>query len=215
MNEETLIQYAGDPVESIPTGLREQLLADPQLKKAFEDQLQIKSLIALKRFEEPDPRLSERVRRSVRVSISEHTPLRQRLSLQNAHLLPSWVRMTAVVVIMLGLSVLTHQEMLRNQSAEQVELAGGLQQGLNEGINELGMNVGTRPAPQTLQVSELVHRDAFTTQLPERFLFPLPDLAMEESSNEPFGSTPFPEPTVTPSFIENPMTLPVIHVSRP
>ncbi len=206
MNEETLIQYAGTPLDSIPEALQEQLKNDPQLKEAFEQQLLVKELMGLKQYETPDPRLPERLCRSVRLSISDHKTLGQRLSFQNAHLLPAWVRMTAVVVIMLGLSVLTHREMLRNELAESIDVALEAEQGMTLAANA-DMN--------TLQTSELVHRDAFTTQLPERFLFPLPDFDPNfVQQDREFASQPQPEPTLAP-FLQQPMTLPVIHISRP
>ncbi|MCC5845012.1 MAG: hypothetical protein JJU05_12250 [Verrucomicrobia bacterium] len=209
MNEETLIQYAGEPFESIPEGLQDQLKQDPQLKQAFEQQLLVKQLMGLKRYETPDPRLSERLCRAVRLSAVDHKPLGQRLSFQNAHLLPAWVRMAAVVVVMLGLSVLTHREMLRNEMADALDLAQEAEQGM-ELVATADLNSLDR-----LQASELVHRDAFTTQLPERFLFPLPDF--DPNSAQPdrdFALQPQPEPTVAP-FLQQPMSLPVIHISRP
>jgi hypothetical protein len=206
MNEETLIQYAGEPFEAIPEGLQEQLKHDPQLKQAFEQQQFVKQLMGLKRYESPDPRLSERLCRAVRLSAADHKPLGQRLSFQNTHLLPAWVRMAAVVVVMLGLSVLTHREMLRNEMADALDLTREAEQ---------GMTLAANADPNTLQADELVHRDAFTTQLPERFLFPLPDFEPTLPKTElRFASQPEVQPALAP-FLEQPVTLPVIHIQRP
>lgn len=207
MNEETLIQFAGKPLESMPVEIQEQLASDPQLKQALEEQRFVSQLMSLKQYETPDARMSERVRRNVRISISKNMPLAQRMSLKNAHLLPAWARMAAVVVIMLGLSVLTHREMLRYESAESVDLAlEAQQQAVDLAATSLRADV--------VHTSELVHRDAFTTHLPERFLFPLPDFDPAFAQNPAYEMQPLPEPTVAP-FLHNPVTLPVLNPVRP
>ena len=203
MNEETLIEYAGKPLDSLPEAFREQLAADAQLQKAFEDQVYVKTLLSFKRYEEPEPGMSQRVSRNLRLSLYKHKPpLGQRLAFHNSHTLPAWVRMAAVVVIMLGLSVLTHREMLRNEILDEAyDIASEAHQ---------GMDLAATASLNSLQANELVHRDPFTTQLPERFLFPLPDLAMDVGE---LNTLPNPEPTIAP-FLQNPMTLPVLYTSR-
>lgn len=203
MNDESLIQYAGQPLESIPDELQETVRQDPQLKQAFEQQRLVKELMSLKRYEMPDSRLAERLCRSVHLAAADQIPLARRLSLQNAHMLPAWVRMAAVVVVMLGLSVLTHREMLRNELADALDLAREA---------ERGMNLEATGNLNSLQTGELVHRDAFTTQLPERFMFPLPEFDSNFDQTDPaFASQPESQPPLAP-FLQQPMSLPVIRL---
>ncbi|WFB35142.1 hypothetical protein P3T73_13330 [Kiritimatiellota bacterium B12222] len=112
MNKKQLLYtYAGTPVDALPEEARALLEKDSALRESFEAQARMASLLKLKTYETPDEAMEGRVlhRVSVRIQNGEH--LRREPMLEG---LPDWARMVAVVVVMLGLSVFTHREMMDN-----------------------------------------------------------------------------------------------------
>ena len=203
--DQTLMKYYGRPLADVPVEIREKIEADPDLLSSFETQCQISRLVALKRYETPDPALEDRLCHRVGIRIrNQPSPVKEPFW---AHwVLPEWARMVAVVVIMLGLSVLVHREMLINDAME--EELGGLQ------TSETGVDLPMAGTPdadpmRSVQFSELRHEDAFTTRLPGFSLsldaFDFPNFPRVES----------PEPTGVMATSTNqwsaPLTLPVMN----
>lgn len=111
----SLIEYSGYTLDELPEELLEQLNRDPELKAEFEAQARMADLMELKNYEQPDEAMFGRVQHRVTV----------RLKQSNGHtasvlpgVIPGWARLVAMVMFMLGLSVVTHLEM-SNDSIEQ------------------------------------------------------------------------------------------------
>jgi hypothetical protein len=110
-----LKEIAGMSPDELPEDIRAQLEKNPALKAEVEEQAKVAALIGLKRYETPDEEMFGRVH------------YRTMIQLRNAQAqapspfgwqIPGWARAAAVVMFMLGLSVLTHREMLRTQEGE-------------------------------------------------------------------------------------------------
>lgn len=169
------MKYYGRALKDVPVEIREKIEADPELLSTFETQHRISGLIALKRFERPEPALEDRVCHRVGIRIrNQPSPVKER---PWAHwVVPEWARMVAVVVIMLGLSILVHREMLINDAME--EELGGL------ATTESGLDFSETGNPdsdtmRSVQFSELRHEDAFTTRIPG-FTFSLGDFGFSD-----------------------------------
>ncbi|MEX2606681.1 MAG: hypothetical protein WD708_04985 [Kiritimatiellia bacterium] len=121
-----LLMYAGTPVDRLPEEIRSRVEENPELKARLESQARVAGLMKLKNHEIPDEALEGRVRYRVGIRIRNGEHLRTASTLDA---LPDWARMVAVVVVMFGLSLLTHREMLEDpqvendlQAAAQVEI---------------------------------------------------------------------------------------------
>jgi hypothetical protein len=135
MNDQELIEtYAGQPVESLPAEVREKVEADPTLLSEFHEQARIAALMGLKRFEIPNPDRMQEIRAAISDQVAGVQPRKNPMLYLDE--MPNWMRMAAAVVVMLGLSVLTHREMLKSPSEDLVSTliteAGGA--GSPEGI---------------------------------------------------------------------------------
>jgi hypothetical protein len=110
-----LKEYAGRPLDDLPEELQDLLSRKPELKKEFEDQAAMADLMALKRYEQPEEAMFGRVHHRAHIQILNAQATASRPLLTQ---LPGWARVTAVMVFMLGLSVLTHREMLRTEEGD-------------------------------------------------------------------------------------------------
>jgi len=167
--DDVLMMYAGQPLESLPRELQEVLQADPNALASFEMQARIAGLMALKRGEIPDPALEGRLIHRVGTRIRNHADLAE--SRRKFFVAPpAWARMVAVITVMLGLSILTHREMLRSElpdaEADIPQLAV-----------TAGRDLSAEPAP--VPVQSLRHVDAFTTLMPQDFNFSQFDFGMQ------------------------------------
>jgi len=120
-----LLNYAGTPLDQLPEELREAIENDSELKAEFEQQAVVAGMIALKRYEQPDDAMFGRVQYRVQTRLKNEMSSRPQPYLDR---LPAWARMVAVVVVMLGLSVLTHREMLRAPSEDEQLTDSALQE---------------------------------------------------------------------------------------
>ena len=109
------LEYAGQPVEELPPEVIEFLQAHPDMLAEFEQQAEMAGLMRLKNYEVPEEAMFGRVHHRVQVRLVNQPSARVPDLLFG---LPSWARMVAVVIFMLGLSVITHREMLRQPAAE-------------------------------------------------------------------------------------------------
>lgn len=107
-----LLEYAGTPLSQWPDDLRQQVEANPELLRMMEEQARMASLMSLKRYEQPSPAASTTIRDRIqdRIQNGEAHPTPK----LDFDALTDWVRMAAALVVMLGLSVLTHWEMIQN-----------------------------------------------------------------------------------------------------
>jgi hypothetical protein len=110
-----LLMYAGTPVDRLPEEIRSQVEGDPGLRAQLDAQAEMADLMKLKSYERPDAALEGRVRHRVGVRLRNGDHLR---SPSRLDALPDWARMVAVVVVMFGLSLLTHREMLEDPEME-------------------------------------------------------------------------------------------------
>lgn len=137
--KQILLSYAGKPLEKLPAEIRLIVESDPDLAQKFRDQARIASLMQLKTYEQPDPALEGRVLYTVGVRIrnGEHLRASSRLDF-----FPDWARMVTVVIVMLGLSILTHREMLQNpvDQPNEVETAANI----NNVMPVMGSNSGLK-----------------------------------------------------------------------
>ncbi len=107
-----LHEIAGKGLEDLSDSERAHLEANPELKKSFLEQQEVAALMGLKRYELQDPAMEGRLIHRVSLRIQNNQlemPMHQRI-------VPEWARMAAVVAIMLGLSALTHQQMMKQGS---------------------------------------------------------------------------------------------------
>lgn len=111
-----LLEHAGTPIDALPEEVKAKVIAHPKLRAALEQQADMARLMKLKNYETPDERMFDRVHHRVQIRVKHPASTVPEPYLDQ---LPSWARMVAVVVVMLGLSVLTHREMLR--SPDEVE----------------------------------------------------------------------------------------------
>ncbi|MGA0368358.1 MAG: hypothetical protein ACO3N7_02785 [Kiritimatiellia bacterium] len=122
MNKKQLLfSKAGTPLDELPIELRSRIESDPDLLKEFEAQARVASLMRLKNYELQDPAMEGRMLHRVRTKILNGEHLRQEPRLE---IFPDWARMVAVVLVMLGMSFLTHREMLDDPlAAEDPQMA--------------------------------------------------------------------------------------------
>ena len=106
-----LHEAAGTPLDELPEEVKAKLDQDAELREALRAQADVARWMGLKRYEQPDSGLEARVRERVRAGIRNGQGRSRPMISFDA--MPDWVRMAAAVVFMLGLSVLTHREMLR------------------------------------------------------------------------------------------------------
>ncbi len=109
--KEILMSQAGIPLNELPEKLRKQIESNPAMLQSFQDQARIASLMKLKNYEHPAPEMEGRVLYQVGIRIRNGEHLR---GSSRMDMFPDWARMVAVVMVMLGLSVFTHREMLQN-----------------------------------------------------------------------------------------------------
>lgn len=131
--KEILFTHAGKSLDSLPQELQDQLKQDSRLRGELIQQARVASLLRLKQYEVPDEAMEGRVlhRVGVRIRNGEHLSTARELEF-----IPGWARMVAVVVVMLGLSVLTHREMLQNNLVGDLQSAG-LQEDPLPAVNSL------------------------------------------------------------------------------
>lgn len=125
MNKKQLLfSKAGTPLEALSPELRSRIESDPDLLKEFEAQARIASLMRLKNYEMQDPAMEGRTLHRVRTKILNGEHLRSEPRLE---IFPDWARMVAVVLVMLGMSFLTHREMLDDPSvADDPQMAASV-----------------------------------------------------------------------------------------
>lgn len=116
--DDLLIQHAGTPLEDAPDSVKELLRHKPELQESFAAQADVAALLSLKRYEQPDPALEGRLIHRVGTRIRNAPPPRPALHVRLDNL-PGWARLAAAASVMLVLSVLTHKEMLRSESAAE------------------------------------------------------------------------------------------------
>jgi len=195
--EDALLRYAGQPLEKLPDELRVLLEGDRDALSEFQLQSQVATLMALKRYETPDPALEGRLIHRVGTRIRNAPATRPGLS-RGFDNLPAWARMAAVVAVMLTLSILTHKEMLRSEAgdaadATALELAGGGRELADSGFH--------------LDPGSLNHLDPFTTLLPGDFTLP-PESLLAPRPRRPLATAQ------TNSFWQPPpISLPVLFPS--
>ncbi|MDF3127884.1 hypothetical protein P0Y35_01615 [Kiritimatiellaeota bacterium B1221] len=118
---EILMSQAGVPLNELPEKLRNQIESNPELLQSFQDQARVASLMKLKNYEQPAPEMEGRVLYQVGIRIRNGEHLR---GSSRIDMFPDWARMVAVVMVMLGLSIFTHREMLQNnQTGNPVQAA--------------------------------------------------------------------------------------------
>ncbi|GEM_PF-1273794 len=107
-----LLDVAGTPVSEWPEELQRQVEGNPELLRVMNEQAQMASLMALKRYEaqgeDARGRLRSRIEERIRNGEARTPPM------LDIDALPDWVRMAAAVIVMLGLSVWTHREMMHH-----------------------------------------------------------------------------------------------------
>lgn len=118
-----LLEYAGLPLDALPDSVQERLEKQPVLKAEFQQQAEVADLLQLKNYECPDEAMFGRVHHRVQIRLKHQAEARPVPVMDR---LPTWVRMAAVVVVMLGLSVITHREMLRAPEEMQTGMAASL-----------------------------------------------------------------------------------------
>lgn len=121
MKSDTLLKlHAGTPLDKLPDDVIHRLETDSDLREKFEQQAQVAHMMSLKNYEVPDEAMFGRVHYRAHLQIQHqlHAPKQSRFTLW-----PTWARVTAVIMFMLGLSVLTHREMLRTENEETVVTA--------------------------------------------------------------------------------------------
>lgn len=186
MNEPTWMQeYAGLPLEEWPEELKSRVEANPEWREAVRLQAETARWIGMKRYELPDPAMEGRVRHRVGIRIRHGASApRPLVFLDN---LPDWARMTAAVVAMLGLSVMTHREMLSNGEESSAE---GVAQAMAGAEN---------PAPaEERTFSTLEAWDPAEATRPPAYLL---------NHEDPFVTTVrFPKGTDTSDFLFSPST---------
>lgn len=109
--KDILMTYAGTPVDRLPEEIRSRVQDLPGLRAELDAQAEVAGLMKLKIHEIPDAALEGRVRHRVGIRIRNGEHLRTTSRLEA---FPDWARMLAVVVVMFGLSLLTHREMLED-----------------------------------------------------------------------------------------------------
>jgi len=117
-----ILEVAGTPVSEWPEELRKNVEENPELLQVLEQQERIASLMALKRYEKPNPAAQEQIRSRIQERIRKGEA--RTSPLLDIDALPDWVRMAAAVVVMLGLSVWTHREMMNGGTGSVENLAG-------------------------------------------------------------------------------------------
>lgn len=110
-----LLMYAGTPVDQLPEEIRSRVEENPGLRAQLDAQAEMAGMMKLKTHELPDAALEGRVRHRVGIRIRNGEHLRTASKLDA---FPDWARMVAVVVVMFGLSLLTHREMLEDPQVE-------------------------------------------------------------------------------------------------
>jgi hypothetical protein len=127
-DQDLLFEYAGTPLDQLPEAVQQRLQEDPALREELQSQARISQVMGLKRYEKPEPAVAGRVRENIRHQIRNMQPGRG--ILVEFPPMPDWMRMAAAVMLMLGLSVMTHREMLEPASEEggtgPIELADTL-----------------------------------------------------------------------------------------
>lgn len=113
--KQILMSQAGTPFEELPKEYQERLEADPQKLQEFQEQARVATLMGLKNYEQADPAMEGRVLHRVGIRIRNGEHLRRESRFEA---LPDWARMVAVVLVMLGLSMLTHREMMESTPPE-------------------------------------------------------------------------------------------------
>ena len=118
-----LLEHAGLPLDALPEDVVALLEANPALKQEFEQQARMMDLMQLKNYEQPEEAMFGRVQHRVTLRLQNgQVPASEPLMGP----LPAWARMVAVVAVMVGLSVLTHREMLRAPEESGGQLAEAL-----------------------------------------------------------------------------------------
>lgn len=116
----TLKEIAGMSWDDLPEEVRKNLEKNPALKAEFDEQAAVAALIGLKRYETPDGEMFGRVHYRTRIQLQN---TRARATTSVGWQIPGWARAAAVVLFMLGLSVLTHREMLRTEEEPPVAVS--------------------------------------------------------------------------------------------
>lgn len=123
--KQILLEHAGTPVADLPEAIKRVVESDPALQQTFHDQARCAALLHLKSYETQDPAMEGRILHRVGLRIRNGEHLRRESTFDA---LPDWARMVAVVVVMLGLSLMTHREMLeQNEMQEGIETAAAIQ----------------------------------------------------------------------------------------
>jgi len=120
-SKQILRTYAGTPPEELPEEVRARLESDSALRDELYAQARTARLMGLKRYETPDPAMPGRIRHRLNVRIENGDTSVDPVWRFDA--MPEWARMLAVVIVMLGLSVMTHREMLDNETGPAGEPA--------------------------------------------------------------------------------------------
>lgn len=142
-----LLTYAGTPVDQLPEEIRSRVEENPELRAQLDAQAEVAGLLKFKTHEIPDAALEGRVRHRVGIRIRNGEHLRTSSKLE---VVPDWARMVAVVVVMFGLSLLTHREMLTDPQVE-TDLQAAAQAEIVE------------PIPTDTGGPYLFHQDSFST----------------------------------------------------
>jgi hypothetical protein len=114
--KQILLEHAGTPVADLPEAVKRVVESDPALQQTFHDQARCAAMLHLKNYETQDQAMEGRILHRVGVRIRNGEHLRRESTFDA---LPDWARMVAVVVVMLGLSLMTHREMLENNELEE------------------------------------------------------------------------------------------------
>jgi len=114
--KQILLQYGGEDLESLPDGLRAVVEADADLRSAFLAQREVARLIALKRYETPDPAMAGRVSHRVLLRIQSGDLPAEDV----AFAFPSWARVCAASALVAAFSVFSVRELMRQSPVEPV-----------------------------------------------------------------------------------------------
>ncbi len=180
-DRQILLTYAGRPLEALPEDILRRVERRPRLRAALEQQARVAACVSLKRFEVRDPaaegRLSHRLLVRIRAGdIPWEAP--------SLFVLPEWARMLAVVLVMLGLSLLIHREML---------VGGGAPPDLPL-VHSASPHLEVSPLADAPNPMVLHHLDPFTTFV---------ELAPQDPAESPAMST-------LPGFQDDPFLFPPV-----
>jgi len=171
-----LKHYAGTPIEELPPEIAEQVKSDSALLAEMEQQAEMASLMGLKRYETPDEAVFGRVQYRTMLQIKNQASARPEPFFFQ---LPGWARVTAVLAFMLGLSVLTHREMLRTE--EEEALASAPVEPVVEPTFPVFIRGSDPFAPYTLE-TPLFESDVFSSALTQQLESDFEALGLTETN---------------------------------